>query len=375
MKIVLTGGGTGGHFYPLVAVSEELTRIIDKENLAETSIYYLSNKPYNKKILYENGIIFKRVSAGKLRLTLSLKTIPDLFMAGIGVIQAVLTVFSIYPDVVFSKGGYAAFPTVFAARLLGIPIIVHESDSIPGRVNKWSGKFAQSVAVSYKQEIDFFPKDKIVHTGQPIRHDLLEPTEKGAYEFLDLEQETPIVLILGGSLGAQTINYAIEEALPYLLEKYQVVHQVGKNNLEEMKKLTEATLVDNNFKYRYHTFGELNTLSLKMLAGVTDVVISRAGSTLFEIAHWGLPSIIIPITNSYGNHQIKNAYNYSREGACIVIEENNLSEQLLVFEINRIFDDPNIIKKMKEGAARFSIPGAAEHIAEEIIAIALAHEK
>ena len=375
MKVILTGGGTGGHFYPLIAVAEELNNIIDKENLADTEIYYCANKPYDKKILYENGITFRYVTSGKLRLDLSLRTIPDLIKAVIGVIQAIFVVFSIYPDVVFSKGGYVAFPVVFAAKVLGIPIIIHESDSVPGRVNKWSGKFARAVAVSYKQEIDYFPKEKVVHTGQPIRHALLEPTNEGAYEFLDLEKDVPIILVLGGSLGAQKINYAIEEALPYLLEKYQIVHQAGKKNFEEIRKLTEATLVGNEYKYRYHVFDELNTLSLKMLAGVTDVVISRAGSTLFEIAHWGIPSIIIPITRSNGNHQIKNAYNYAREGACIVIEENNLSEQLLVFEINRIFDDPKIIERMKAGAETFAIPGAAEEIAEEIVGIALDHEK
>ncbi len=375
MKVILTGGGTGGHFYPLMAVAEELNNIIDSENLADTRLYYVADKPYNKKLLYENSITFKQVSAGKLRLSFSLQVIPDLIKAAVGVFQAILVVFSIFPDVVFSKGGYVAFPTVFAARLLGIPVIIHESDSVPGRVNLWSGKFARAVAVSYKQEIDYFPKDKIVHTGQPIRHDLLEPTEEGAHEFLDLEEDTPILWILGGSLGAQKINYEIEEALPELLEKYQVVHQVGKKNLEAMTKLTEATLVNHDFKYRYHIFGELNTLSMKMLAGISDVVISRAGSALFEIAHWEIPSIIIPITHSNGNHQIKNAYNYAREGACIVIEENNLSTQLLIFEINRIYENEKVREKMKAGAKSFNIEGAARKIAEEIVGIGLAHDK
>lgn len=375
MKVILTGGGTGGHFYPLIAVAEEINRIIDDENLADSQLYYLSDKPYNKKILYENGITFRRVSAGKLRLTPSLKMIPDMIKMGIGIIQGFFTVFSIFPDAVFSKGGYAAFPTVVAARILGIPVIVHESDSVPGRVNIWTGKFARAVAVSYKQDIDFFPKEKVVHTGQPIRHDLLEPAFEGAHEFLNLEKETPTIWVLGGSLGAQFINTSIEKALPDLLDKYQVVHQVGTKNFDQMKKLTNATLVDHQFKYRYHIFDSLNTLSMKMMAGVADVVITRAGSQLFEIAHWGIPSIVIPITHSNGNHQIKNAYNYAREGACIVIEENNLSENLLNFEVNRLFDDEKTRQRMKEGADRFSIPDAAKNIAEEIIGIVLSHEK
>ncbi|MAQ77408.1 hypothetical protein CL684_02695 [Candidatus Campbellbacteria bacterium] len=375
MKVVLTGGGTGGHFYPLIAVAEALNNIIDEKNIAEAKIYYISNEPYDEKILHENRIIFKQVSAGKLRLTPSLKSIGDLFSAAIGALQGFFTVFSIFPDVVFSKGGYAAFPTVLAAKILRIPVIIHESDSVPGRVNEWSGKFARAVAVSYKQDAQYFDKEKVVHTGQPIRHNLIEPTTEGAYEFLNLEDSTPIIWVLGGSLGSETINYAVEKALPELLTNYQVVHQVGKSNFDTMKKLTDATLIKHDFKYRYHIFDSLNTLSMKMMAGVADIVITRAGSTLFEIAHWSIPSIVIPITESHRNHQIKNAYNYAREGACVVIEENNLSEKLLTFEINRIIATPEVREEMKKGAEKFAIEGAAQEIAEEIIGIGLNHEK
>lgn len=375
MKIVLTGGGTGGHFYPLIAVAEEITSIIDTKNLADTSIYFISDKPYDKKALYENGIIFKQVNAGKLRKNFSLKSISDMVMAITGIIEGFFTLFSIYPDVVFSKGGYSAFPTVFAAKLLGIPVIIHESDSVPGRVNRWSGKFARAIAVSYKQEVDYFPKDKIIHTGQPIRRDYLEATKEGAHEFMNLEKQTPVILILGGSQGSQSINMAMEETFNTLLKDYQIVHQVGKANYEDMKKITDATLVDNDFKYRYHIFDYFNTLSMKMMAGVADIIVTRAGSTLFEIAHWGIPSIVIPLPNSHANHQIKNAYNYAREGACIVIEENNMSDQLLIFEVNRIINEEKIRSKMIAGAKRFAVEGASRKIAEEIIGIALAHEK
>ncbi len=375
MKVVLTGGGTGGHFYPLIAVAEELNNIIDSENLADARLYYVSDTPYDRRALEENGIIYRQVSAGKKRVSPSLKSIGDMLKMGIGLIEGFFNLFAIFPDVVFSKGGYAAFPTVFAARILGIPVIVHESDSVPGRVNVWAGKFARAIAVSYKQEVDYFPKEKLIHTGQPIRHDLLDPTSEGAHEFLGLDPDVPVLWILGGSLGAQSINLAIEKALPELLQKYQVIHQVGKSNLDSMKKLTDATLIDNSFRNRYHIFGNLNVLSMKMIAGVADVVITRSGSTLFEIAHWGIPSIVIPLPNSHKNHQIKNAYNYAREDACIVIEENNLSEKLLVFEINRIYDNPDIQEVMRKGAERFSIPNSARKIAEEITGIALAHDK
>lgn len=375
MKIVLTGGGTGGHFYPLIAVAEEINNIRDTDNLAKIDLYYLSNDPYNKKLLYENSINYRHISSGKLRLTPSLKTIPDMFKVFLGILQAFFVLFSLFPDVIFSKGGYAAFPTVFVARLLGIPVIVHESDSVPGRVNKWTGTFARSVAVSYKQGIDYFPKEKTIHTGQPIRHDLQQPATEGAYEFLGLDKNIPVIWVSGGSLGSRIINETIEESLSILLEKYQVVHQVGTKNLQDMKKLTDATLANSPYKNRYYQFGHLNSISMKMMASVADVIISRAGSSLFEIAHWELPSIIIPISHSHKNHQIKNAYNYARAGACVVIEENNLSDKLLIFEINRIYDNQDVATAMKDGAQRFAIKDAAEKIAKEIIAITLSHEK
>lgn len=366
MKVILTGNATPNHFYPLVAVAEELNKIIDAENLADTRLYYLGNKSFDKKSLYENGIRFKKIVSGKSHFSLA---------SFVGIFQSILHVFNIFPDVVFSTGGFAAYPVLFAARILRIPIIIHESNSFPNPTNVWSASFARSVTIAYKQLIDFFDKKKLIHIGQPIRHNLQEPTLTGAYEFLNLEKETPVLWIIGGTSGAENINRVIEESLPELLTSYQVVHQTGKADFENIKMITDATLINHNFKYRYHPFPYLNQLSMKMMAGITDIAIARAGSTLFELAHWEIPSIIIPMTNSYGNHQIKNAYNYARSGACIVIEENNLSDQGLIFEINRIYNSNDDKKNMKLGAQKFAIKDAGKNIAEEIVGIALAHNK
>jgi UDP-N-acetylglucosamine--N-acetylmuramyl-(pentapeptide) pyrophosphoryl-undecaprenol N-acetylglucosamine transferase len=366
MKIVFTGNPKADHFYTMIAVSEKINEIIDRENLADTHLYYLSTKPFSKKDLYENGIIFKEIGASKSNNLIA--NIVNIFIS-------IINLFNIFPDIVFSTGGYASYPILVAAKILKIPVIIHESNSIPNKINKWAGKFAKNVTVSYKQEIDFFEKEKIIHTGQPIRHNLKNPTKTGAYEFLNLEKNIPIIWIIGGSYGAKNLNRVIEEALPNLLKKYQIIHQVGYDDFKDMKMLTDATLISNEFKYRYHPVDFLNQLSMKMMAGVADVVISRAGLSLFEIAYWGIPSIIVPITKSYGNHQIKNAYNYAREGACVVIEENNLTDQGLIFEINRIYDNEDVKNKMKEGAKKFSIPNADKKIAEEIIKIVLEHEE
>src|SRR3989344_5923626 len=137
MKIVFTGGGTGGHFYPLISVGEKDNQIIDHENILGAKLYYVSDSPYDKEMLFENGILYEEIISGKRRTYFSLKNFSDLFKIFFGVLNALFKMFSIYPDVVFGKGGYASFPTIFAARILRIPIVIHESDSAPGRVNKW----------------------------------------------------------------------------------------------------------------------------------------------------------------------------------------------------------------------------------------------
>ena len=303
MKIILTGNSSADHFYPLIAVGEELNKIIDDENLADTRIYYISDDPYDKKALYETGITYRNSLSGSSRYSLS---------SIIGVFQAVFQLFSIFPDVVFSTGGSSAYPVLYAAKLLKIPVIIHESNSHPNEINIWAKDLARFVTVAYKQEADFFDKDKLIHLGQPIRHNLKEPSRTGAYEILGLQQDVPVIWFLGGTSGSQNINRVLEEALPDLLKSYQVVHQTGIDDYHDMKILVDATLINYEYKYRYHPFNFLNQLSMKMVAGVADIVVSRAGSTLFEIAHWEIPSIIIPISNSKNNHQLKNAIYYEK---------------------------------------------------------------
>jgi UDP-N-acetylglucosamine--N-acetylmuramyl-(pentapeptide) pyrophosphoryl-undecaprenol N-acetylglucosamine transferase len=168
IKILLTGGGTGGHFYPLIAVAQEINKLVDEQKIANVRMYYFSDAPYDEQSLMENQITFKKINAGKLRMYFSLKNFLDIFKTAWGVVEAFIAVFQLYPDVVFAKGAYASFPTLLAARLLGIPVIVHESDAAPGRVTSWAGKFAKYVAISYAESIQFFPKDKTAHDRYAI---------------------------------------------------------------------------------------------------------------------------------------------------------------------------------------------------------------
>lgn len=373
MKILLTGGGTGGHFYPLIAIAEKLIEIADKEKIIDLKLFYMSNYPYDKRMLFENSITYVQIPSGKMRTYFSIKNFLDMFTTATGMFFGLLSMFFIYPDVVISKGGYAAFPAVFAAKLLRIPVIVHESDSYPGRLNVWTAKFAQKVAISWPEAIEYLPKEKTALTGQPIRKNILHGDSTGAHEFFKLNSSLPVILVLGGSQGAEIINNIFIEVLPELLTRYQIIHQTGINNINDVQSRSKLVMEKNNNITRYVAVPYLNNLATRMAAGIADVVVSRAGSAIFEIASWGIPSIIIPIKNSNGDHQRKNAYNYARTGACEVIDESNLTPHVLISEIDKLMTNKEKRASMKESALSFANNDAAFKIADEAIKIAESH--
>jgi len=377
MRILFTGGGTGGHFYPIIAVAEKTNEVISNRKILSAKLYFMSNAPYDKKALADNNITYIYSPAGKLRIYFSIKTLLEVIKIGFGVITAVIKVFFIYPDVIFSKGGYGAFPTLFAARILRIPVIIHESDSFPGRVSLWSAKFAQKIALSYQEASSYLKgyENKVAWTGQPIRKEIIHPIKEGAYEYLNLNNELPTILILGGSLGAVAINDAILSILPELLQKYQVIHQVGKNNIEEVETRLKVILDENPNKDRYKPVAFLNPLAMKMSAGIANLIISRAGSTIFEIATWGTPSIIIPVPEEISRDQKKNAFAYARAGGCIVLEQNNITPTVFLSTIESILDNESKKKELSTAAKRFARGDAAQTIAEEIVDIAMSHYK
>lgn len=381
MKIVLTGGGTGGHFYPLIAVAERIKEIAREEHLLEPRLYYLAPEPYDKDALFEHDIVFERIRSGKRREYASIMNFIDLFKIGWGTITATITLFFIFPDVIFSKGGYVAAPVLFAGRLLGIPIIIHESDSVPGKASIWSAGFAKRIAISYEETYDAFKKlsgknnAKIALTGNPIRKELLTVASEGAREFLDLSEDIPVILILGGSSGAQRINETIVEALPRLVEKYYVIHQTGKQLFDITKGTADIILTDNAHADRYKPFPFLNLLAMRMAAGASSIVVTRAGSgSIFEIAAWNKPSIVIPIPKEVSRDQHSNAFSYARSGATIVIEQANLTPNLVVSEIDRLMENPAEREVMSQAAKSFARPDAAEKIAHEVLELALEHE-
>lgn len=378
MKIVFTGGGTGGHFYPIIAVAEALHELVKEKKLLEPELYFFGPSVLDERALYENGITFIPTPAGKMRRYFSLLNVIDSIKTAWGIGGTVLKLYRLFPDVVFSKGGYGSVPTLIAAKILKIPVVIHDSDAIPGRASLMAASFARKIGISYEEAYEYFPekvREKIALVGNPVRKDVREPAKDGAHEFLELESNVPVLLILGGSLGSEKVNDVILEALPELVSRYQIIHQTGQAHIEAVNQTARVILDKNERRYRYKPFGYLTPLALKMSAGAADLVISRAGSgTISEIASWGKASIVIPIPESVSRDQRTNAYAYARSGAATVMEQSNLEPHILAAEVERLFTNPKARNDMAEAAARFARKDSAATLARELLEVALEHE-
>lgn len=378
MKIALTGGATGGHFYPLIAVVEGIEEICEEKRLLEPEYFFFGPEPFDPALLPEHDIEYVRTGGSTIRKDGRAKR-SGFFSLGIAIIRTFPKLFSVYPDVVFSTGSYSAFPTLFVARLLKIPVVIYDADAKPGKVSLWASKFARWIAVAHPDAARSFPtkvKDKIARTGHPIRKEIENPAREGGHEFLKLDANVPTIFVMGGSQGARTINEAVLDALPVLLEEFNVVHQTGVANEKEVRGIASVALRDSRYyESRYRIFGLLNALALKMTAGVTSLILARAGSgTIFEISSWRIPAIIVPIPLDVSHDQTENAFSYARAGAAVVIEQHNLSPHVLVAEIRRLMSDPVLREKMSVAAKAFARPQAGKKIAEIILETALEHE-
>ncbi|HUY62182.1 MAG TPA: UDP-N-acetylglucosamine--N-acetylmuramyl-(pentapeptide) pyrophosphoryl-undecaprenol N-acetylglucosamine transferase [Candidatus Paceibacterota bacterium] len=378
MKIAFTGGGTGGHFYPAIAIAEAVRDIVREKRLLDPKLYYLAPDPFDEKALFENGIVFIRIPAGKLRRYRSLLNVTDSFVTLLGTFAALVTLFSIYPDVVVSKGGYGSVPTVLAARLLGIPVIVHESDAKPGRANLLAAKSARKIAISFDSAAQYFPSSvqkKIARTGIPVRKALMRIELEGAHQYLGLDRSVPTAFILGGSQGSLRINEAVLSALPELVSFANIIHQTGVAHYANVEAVAKVALAKSEHADRYHPFNYLSEMAMQRAAGAADIVVSRAGAgSIAEIALWKKPSILIPIPESISHDQRTNAYAFARTGAAVVVEEENLTPHVLVSEMRRIVSDPAAASRMSAASAGFTEVDAARVLANEALVIALEHE-
>jgi UDP-N-acetylglucosamine--N-acetylmuramyl-(pentapeptide) pyrophosphoryl-undecaprenol N-acetylglucosamine transferase len=391
IRLVLTGGGSGGHTFPLIAVAREFKKIAQEKNFLYEIIYIGPDDFTLPYILKEEGITIKKIIAGKFnRQDFSTKKIPgfinffiNFFKALGGIFQSLYYVFLLMPDAIFSKGGYGAFPVIFWGIIFFIPTYVHESDAVPGLVNHLTGRFCRRIFISFDYTKKYFPLNKCLLTGNPIRLDLF-PKEDKSYDvknirkLLKLSLDKPIITIIGGSQGSSHINDFVLDILPRIINEAEIIHQTGKDNYE--KVVREATVVfqeiiENKEAEKYYHpvpfFEETempNISSLKDIYLISDLIIARAGSGLiFEIAASQKPSILIPLPWASRGHQKKNAYEYAKSGAAIVVEESNLKTNIFSDLILQVSFDEKKKKTMSQAASQFAKINAAQDIAKEII--------
>lgn len=367
MKILFTGGGTAGHIFPIIAIIREL-----KKNYpyGDFQFFYLGPKDkFAKEVLLKEGVEVKTISAGKIRRYFSFQNLIDLFFKfPIGILQAFYHTFVISPDLIFSKGGYGSLPIVLSGWLLLVPIFLHESDVSPGLANKIASKFAIEIFTAFPVEkTSYFPAKKMISIGNPVRREILEDFKKESQKLLKLIGEKPIILILGGSQGAQRINNTILVILSEILKDFEIIHQTGKENFKEVTEEANVVITE-DLKNYYHPFPFLDEAELSQAYQTADLIISRAGAgSIFEIAAVGKPSILVPLTEAAQNHQIRNAYTFAEKGAALVIEEANFKPHFIIERIKYLFSQPEKLKEMAKRAKEFSRPQSARIIAEYLV--------
>ncbi len=365
MKILFTGGGTGGHIFPLVAIAREIRRIYPQKNL---EFYYAGPKDELGAILLsQEDFVIKTISAGKIRRYFSWENFIDiLFKIPLGFLQSFFLILSLRPDLVFSKGGSGSAPVVCCARLFGIPIFIHESDVVPGLSNQIASKWAKKIFVSFPKT-EYFNPEKTALVGIPIRKELLEGDKNTAKELFNLTFKKPLIMFCGGSQGAEAINDFVLRVLNSLLKDYELLHITGRLNYKGIV-LESAIVIDKNLEKYYHPAAFLDEEKMKHAYKAADFIISRAGaSAIFEIAALGKPSILIPLPSSAADHQAKNAYAYALTGAGLVVEQDNLAPNFFLEKLWSILSSQEKLNKMKEAAFNFSKPMAAKAIAREIL--------
>ena len=339
--IVLTGGGTAGHVTPNIALIPHL------RELGYEISYIGSYTGIEKSLIEAEGIPYYGIATGKLRRYIDLKNLSDPFRVIKGYFEARKLIKKLKPDIVFSKGGFVSVPVVFAASSRRVPVIIHESDMTPGLANRLSIPKASKVCCNFPETLKNLPEGKAVVTGTPIREELRAGDKQRGLAFTKLSDAKPVILVMGGSLGAVNVNNHVREALPELLKKYQVVHLCGKGHLDESLKDLEG--------YRQY---EYIKKELPDLFAMADLIISRAGANaICEISSLAIPNLLIPLSaQASRGDQILNAHSFEKQGYSLVLEEENLTKESLLATVEKLYENrDSFISAMKNSGQTDSI--------------------
>ena len=347
-SIILTGGGTAGHVTPNIALLPRLKEL-------QYDIHYIGS--YNgieKELIEQFAVPYHGISTGKLRRYFSVQNFTDPFRVLKGMNEAKKLVKILKPDIIFSKGGFVSVPVVLAAKRRHVPAIIHESDMTPGLANKLTLPAATKVCCNFPETLEHLPEGKAVLTGSPIRQELLTGDKYKAREFLHFTSDKPIIMVVGGSLGAVAVNEAVRQILPELLKSFQVIHLCGRGKVD-------ASLCGLEGYAQFEYIKE----ELRHLFALTDLVISRAGANaICELLALHKPNLLIPLSaNASRGDQILNARSFERQGFSVVLEEEELDHTILLNAIQALYKNrDSYITAMKNSSQQNSIDTIIELI-------------
>lgn len=361
MKIIIAGGGTGGHIFPGIAIADEVLRRDESAEVTFVGTEYgiersvVPQEGYSIRFLRAEGIVGK--------------SITEKIKAGIKVILSIIDSYRIIkelkPEAIIGVGGYASFGMVLTGRLFSIPTMITEQNSIPGLANRMLGKFVDAVCVTYHESLSFFPKEKIHITGNPLRQGIINGDREKAYDLFSLERDRFTILVFGGSRGATRINRAVCDAFHHLMglrDRIQFLHQTGQSDIEWVRE-----------SYRRWGFKGTVTPFIYEMAeayAVSDLVISRAGATtLAELTAVGRPAILIPYPFAAARHQEENARRLSEAGAARMILDDDLSGDTLSEEIKEFFNNDGLRKEMEMTSRSLGRPDAARQVVDVLMSL------
>jgi UDP-N-acetylglucosamine--N-acetylmuramyl-(pentapeptide) pyrophosphoryl-undecaprenol N-acetylglucosamine transferase len=388
MKILLTGGGTIGSVSPLIALAEELKKKTSPARLASESVavrpdpslvrrgdmefLWIGTKTGPEKQLVESyRIPFQAISSGKIRRYFSGSNFIDPFRILAGFFQSIKILRKFKPDIVIGAGGFVSVPVIWAAWFLGIKNIAHQQDLRPGLANKLVINKVNRITVTFQESLKYFPKEKTILIGNPVRDEIFSGSRERAKEIFHLEENLPTILVIGGGTGAISLNNIIIQTLKYLLKFSQIIHLTGKGkgdeDLKSQADFKKAIASESNYlnNSRYHPYDFLTT-EIKDALAVADLVISRAGlSTLSELSVLGKPTILVPLSG----HQEGNAQYYQRNNAAVIFNQKDLIPENFSMSVQNLINNRVELENLSRNISKMITKDAAKKMTEVIIEV------
>jgi len=367
MRVIITGGGTGGHIYPGIAIAKKL-----KTKKGAEILFVGSRNGLENELVPLAGFNLKTITVRGFRRKLSLDTLVTFFLMFKGFWEAKQIIKEFKPDVVIGTGGYVCGPVVLAASLSGVPTMIHEQNSIPGVTNRILSKFVDKIAVSFVDSIRYLPTDKkkIKLTGNPVRAEIFKVTKEEGIRKLNLDPDKNTVLVFGGSRGAKIINDAMEAVIKENLgsNRLQIVHITGKKHyndyIERLKRQGIDPSAYGNIKIEPYIY------DMQYAMAASDLIVSRAGAmTIAEITALGKPSILVPLKIAANDHQKINALSLKKKHAAEVIMEEDLTGQVLNNKIKEVIFNEKKLDLMAQNSRKLGKQNATEEICKMIISL------